>query len=108
MHCMRTNPVLRAGVIPALDLGSDVPAASEAGDLAAARAIIAALASSGAADLDGWLSPPQRAELLAFATLLQSKLDVATHYTTWIEKRGFGEFRKVRLALAGAEWISSR
>lgn len=82
------------GVIPALDLGSEVPAASEAGDLAAARAIIAALAASGAGDLDAWLAPPQRAELLAFATLLQAKLDTATHYTTWIEKRGFGEFRK--------------
>lgn len=83
-------------MIPALDLGSEVPAASEAGDLAAARAIIAALAASGAGDLDAWLAPPQRAELLAFATLLQAKLDTATHYTTWIEKRGFGEFRKVR------------
>jgi hypothetical protein len=85
-----------AGVIPALDLGSDVAAATDAGDLAAARAIIAALAASGAGDLDGWLAAPQRAELLAFATLLQAKLDVATHYTTWIEKRGYGEFRKVR------------
>lgn len=58
---------------------------------------MSALARSGVADLDGWLAPPQRAELLAFATLISAKLDAATQYTTWLEKRGFGEFRKVRV-----------
>eukprot|EP00879_Flechtneria_rotunda_P027958 GHRR01030027.1.p1 GENE.GHRR01030027.1~~GHRR01030027.1.p1 ORF type:complete len:290 (+),score=92.71 GHRR01030027.1:192-1061(+) len=82
------------GVIPALDTGSEVPAASDAGDLAAARAIIAHLAKSGLADLDAKLSPPQRAELLAFTSLVQSTLDIATHYTTWVEQRGYREFRK--------------
>jgi hypothetical protein len=95
LHAAAAHCVMPAGVIPALDLGSDVAAATDPGDLAAARAIIAALAASGAGDLDGWLAAPQRAELLAFATLLQAKLDVATHYTTWIESRGYGEFRKV-------------
>ncbi|KAF8054985.1 MTX1 [Scenedesmus sp. PABB004] len=82
------------GVVPALDTGSEVAAASEAGDLGAARAIIALLARTGLADLDAWLSPAQRAELLAFTALLQAKLDPATHYTTWLERRGFREFRK--------------
>eukprot|EP00775_Hariotina_reticulata_P011273 gene11272-11423_t len=88
------------GVIPAVDTGTDVPAAAEAGDLAAARAIIAALSKSSGpsagplVDLDAALSPAQRAELLAFTALLSSKLDVATNYTTWIEKRGYREFRK--------------
>lgn len=85
-------------MIPALDTGSDIPAATELGDLAAARAIMTALAKATnvAAALDVWLSPAQKAEQLAFVTLVTSKLDVATHYTTWLEARGFREFRKVR------------
>lgn len=83
------------GVIPAVDTGSDIPAAAELGDLAAAAAILAALAKANIAHLDSWLSPAQKAELLAFSTLINSKLDVATHYTTWLEQRGFREFRKV-------------
>eukprot|EP00878_Enallax_costatus_P028286 GHUV01030539.1.p1 GENE.GHUV01030539.1~~GHUV01030539.1.p1 ORF type:complete len:224 (+),score=65.80 GHUV01030539.1:458-1129(+) len=31
---------------------------------------------------------------MAFGSLISSKLDAATQYTTWLEKRGFGEFRK--------------
>jgi hypothetical protein len=93
--------VVGAGIIPAVDTGTDVPAAAEAGDLAAARAIIAAMSKppepSAAAlvDLDAALSPAQRAELLAFTALITAKLDVATNYTTWVEKRGYREFRKV-------------
>lgn len=82
------------GVIPAVDTGSDIPAATELGDLAAARAILAALAKSNTVNLDAGLSPAQRAELLAFVTLVTARLDVATHYTTWLEPRGFREFRK--------------
>lgn len=86
----------KKGVIPAVDTGSDIPAAAELGDLAAARAITAALAKAGVVNLDAWLSPAQKAEQLAFITLVTSKLDVATHYTTWLEARGFREFRKVK------------
>jgi hypothetical protein len=56
---------------------------------------------AGVADLDAWLNPSQRAEVLAFVTLLSAKLDVATHYTMWLEARGFGEFRKVRACVLG-------
>jgi hypothetical protein len=84
-----------AGVIPAVDTGSDIPAATELGDLAAAAAILAALAKSNVAQLDTWLSPAQKAEQLAFVTLITAKLDVATQYSTWLEGRGFREFRKV-------------
>jgi hypothetical protein len=87
--------LLLAGVIPAVDTGSDVPAAAELGDLAAARAILAALAKSNVANLDSWLSPAQKAEQLAFVTLVTTKLDAATHFTMWLEARGFREFRKV-------------
>jgi hypothetical protein len=54
---------------------------------------------AGVADLDAWLNPSQRAEVLAFVTLLSAKLDVATHYTMWLEARGFREFRKVRVCV---------
>lgn len=47
------------------------------------------------ANLDSWLSPAQKAEQLAFVTLVTTALDVATQYTTWLEQRGFREFRKV-------------
>lgn len=93
---LRLSSFIHTGVIPAVDTGSDIPAAAELGDLAAARAITAALAKAGVVNLDAWLSPAQKAEQLAFITLVTSKLDVATHYTTWLEARGFREFRKVK------------
>ncbi len=90
LHC--------AGCVPALDTGSEVvPAPKAGGDLAAAAALVGALLSTGVADLDSWLSPPQRAERLAFATLLSSRLEPASQFTTWLEPRGFREFRKVRV-----------
>jgi hypothetical protein len=73
-----------------------VPGSGGRDDLAAARAITAALASSGLADLDAWLSPAQRAEVLAWGALTAQALDAATQFTTWCEARGFREFRKVR------------
>lgn len=95
---------VHTGVIPAVDTGSDIPAAAELGDLAAACAITAALAKAGVVNLDAWLSPAQKAEQLAFVTLVTTKLDVATHYTTWLEARGFREFRKVK-QLKGFGWL---
>jgi hypothetical protein len=33
--------------------------------------------------------------VLAFTQLIQSRLEPATHYTTWLEKRGFQVYRQV-------------
>ncbi len=48
-------------------------------------------------DLDHDLTAAQRAELLAFSTMVEARLDVATTFTTWCEPHGFKEFKKVRL-----------
>ena len=84
-------------MLPALELGGDLAGASQPTDLAAARAVIAALRKSGQAalDLDGQLQPAQRAEVTAFSLLIETRLDPATLWTCWLEARGFQEFRKV-------------
>lgn len=46
-------------------------------------------------DLDASLSLGQRADLLAFSSLVETRLDVATTLTTWVEARGFSEYKKV-------------
>ena len=82
------------GVIPAVEKDSDIIAPSEPNDLAAARAILLQLAASGL-DLDAQLTAAEKADALAYKQYIQSNLEPATQYTTWVESRGFKEFRKV-------------
>jgi hypothetical protein len=89
------------GALPGLELGTDLAGAVQPTDLAAARSILQHLRKSGQAglDLDAALEPAQRAEVAAFGLLVQSRLEPATLWTTWLERRGFQEFRKVRWGL---------
>lgn len=64
-------------------------------DFAAARSVIA-FARKHVNDLDAHLTASQRAQLLAFSVMVESKLDTATAVSTWCEGRGFGEYKKVR------------
>ena len=48
-----------------------------------------------AQDLDSFLSPAQKAELLAFKVLIQTRLEVAALFSAWLEPSGFNEMRKV-------------
>jgi metaxin len=57
--------------------------------------------AGGPLNLDAWLQPAQRAEVAAFGLLIQAKLDPATLWTCWLERRGFGELRKVGQGGAG-------
>ncbi|KAI8477124.1 MAG: hypothetical protein J3K34DRAFT_399456 [Monoraphidium minutum] len=84
------------GVLPALELSADLAGGAQPTDLAAARGVIAALRKSGrpALDLDGALQPAQRAEAAAFSLMVAQQLDPATLWTSWVEARGFQEFRK--------------
>jgi hypothetical protein len=86
------------GVIPAVEKDSDIIAPSEPNDLAAARAILSQLAASGL-DLDAQLTAAERADASAYRQYIQATLEPATQYTTWVESRGFKEFRKVSSSL---------
>jgi hypothetical protein len=76
-------------------------AASPLGELGAAQQIISFLKAHGA-DLDGHLSPAQRAEAYAYGLVISAALDPATTYTTWVEGAGFAEYRKVARLLRPA------
>jgi len=96
------------GALPALELAADLAGASQTTDLAAARAILQHLRKAGQAalDVDARLDPAQRAEVVAFGLMVQSQLEPATLWSTWLEKRGFQEFRQVgsvgRLSVGGS------
>uniref|UniRef100_A0A7S3R2Q8 Metaxin n=1 Tax=Dunaliella tertiolecta TaxID=3047 RepID=A0A7S3R2Q8_DUNTE len=80
------------GNLPALERGTDIsPGGSN--DFASARNAIQ-LAKSSMKDLDISLSPSQRAVQLAFASLIQHRLEVATEYSIWCEKHGYREYTK--------------
>ena len=84
------------GALPALELGTELHGGGAPTDLAAARAVLAALrkARGGALDLDARLQPAQRAEAAAFALMVETRLEPATLWTTWLEARGYDEFRR--------------
>ncbi|GIL73226.1 hypothetical protein Vretimale_4833 [Volvox reticuliferus] len=80
------------GQLPALERGAYIsPGASD--EFASAAAVIA-YAKKHIKDLDAHLSLSQRADLLAFANLIESRLNVATNVTMWCEGRGFSELKK--------------
>ncbi|CAL8472174.1 g11716 [Coccomyxa elongata] len=85
-----------SGQLPALEHGLDL--VEGVGDeFASARAIISYLRSHGS-DLDAHLTTVQQAELLAFAALVEAKLEPATLYTTWCEAESYN--RHTRAAFA--------
>ena len=47
-------------------------------------------------DLDSRLSEAQRAQCLAFAALMQCRLEPASLYTTWCEWESFSKYVRVR------------
>lgn len=70
----------------------------EVDECAAARSVFV-FARKHARDLDVGLTAAQRAELMAFSTLLD-KLVVATAISLWCEPKGFAEYKKVSVVHA--------
>jgi hypothetical protein len=76
-----------------LEVDGEFPASDKL-EFDAARACVA-YGRHRVRDLDHHLSPAQRAELLAFATLVQSKLDAAAEFSIWMEAKGYQAYAKV-------------
>jgi hypothetical protein len=47
-------------------------------------------------DLDQHLNAAQRAELLAYRTLIHTNLETATLFSAWCEPTGYNEMKKVK------------
>ena len=77
-------------------IGADVPD-SVASELAGARAIIAHLRRKPATDLDANLGAELRAEVLAFATLVETNLLPALLHSTWCEPEAYSKFTRPAL-----------
>lgn len=75
-----------------MECGSEISSV-EADDVAAARSVFV-FARKHSRDLDVGLTAAQRAELLAFSTLME-KLATATAVASWCEAKGFSEYKKV-------------
>lgn len=75
-----------------MECGSEISSV-EADDAAAARSVFV-FARKHSRDLDVGLTAAQRAELLAFSTLME-KLSTATAVASWCEAKGFSEYKKV-------------
>jgi hypothetical protein len=82
-----------SGQVPAIERGADVSEASVS-EFTAAQAVIS-FCKKNSLDLDANLSGAQRAELLAFSTLVTTKLNLATTLCTWCEDSGFKAFKQV-------------
>ncbi|KAG1672518.1 hypothetical protein FOA52_002827 [Chlamydomonas sp. UWO 241] len=93
------------GQIPALEKEGEV-AGLEDGALPvpSAKGVLSEFASARACthfaarhvkDIDAHLSSAQRAELLAYTVLVETRLDTATVVSAWCEPSGFAEMRKV-------------
>ncbi|PNW85250.1 hypothetical protein CHLRE_03g177900v5 [Chlamydomonas reinhardtii] len=80
------------GQLPALERDAFISPA-EPDEFAAAGAVLA-YAKKHIKDLDAPLSLAQRADLLAFTSLVENRLNVATLMTCWCEPRGFAEMKK--------------
>jgi Outer mitochondrial membrane transport complex protein len=97
-HLSAAKPLLVLcfkGQLPALDHGEVLVPNDGSCDFEAAKAIIAHLQAT-TVDLDAALTPAQRAELVAFHSLLTEKLEPATVFTTWCEDHSFKQFTSVR------------
>ncbi|GAX75398.1 hypothetical protein CEUSTIGMA_g2842.t1 [Chlamydomonas eustigma] len=101
-----TNSKSPTGQLPAIEQGQDIggmlhsscPTSSSdqgvLGEFRAARLTID-FAKRHAVDLDQHLSDAQRAELLAYRTLIQTNLETATLFSAWCEPIGYTEIKKV-------------
>lgn len=91
------------GQVPAVESAEDLVSAeagaTAADEFAAARAVMAYLRKH--ANLDAGLSAQQRAELLAFATLVETKLQPAILYSTWCEPAAYSQYTRVGVVLQG-------
>ncbi|GAB4823781.1 hypothetical protein N2152v2_010827 [Parachlorella kessleri] len=75
------------------DLVSAEATATAADEFAAARTVIDYLRKR--VNLDVGLTGQQRAELLAFATLVETKLEPAILYSTWCETGAYSQYTRV-------------
>ncbi len=90
-----------AGQLPAVEAEGQFSSKAEGSEFAAARTCID-LARTTVKDLDAQLTTAQRAEVLAFASLLEQRLDTATEYSMWAEPSGYKAHVQVRAHFAGA------
>ena len=74
---------------------------SSGGEFEAARSLLEALKERSVA-LDKRLSATQRAESLAFAALIQNRLEPATTYSNWCEWESFSKHMRVCRPIKGA------
>lgn len=115
-HCS-TSSKSPVGQVPALERRSDLAVSepSPSSEYAAAQAVIAFTKKqrpvNGAGrvlDLDAHLSAAQHAELVAYGTLIEAKLNLAVTASTWCEDVGFREYKKVGMCCpCGPERLGS-
>lgn len=84
--------LLFAGQHPAIATSNDIIAENE--EFQSARACIQHL-QSNCQDLDGQLSSSEKADLVAFSSLIQNSLEPATLYSTWCESESFNQHTQV-------------
>lgn len=112
------------GQLPALERETQI-AGIEEGALHGAKGVLnefhaartcIAFAQQHLKDLDQNLTTSQRAELLAYSVLIETRLEVATMVSAWCEPLGFAELRKVRPSILsstiesnmqGEPWLAS-
>ena len=85
---------VNSGHQPAVDTSGEIVAEDEA--YQSARAIIQHLQQQ-TKDIDAELSDFDRADLIAFQTLVQNALEPATQYTLWCEAESFSKHTQVLL-----------
>ena len=85
---------VNSGHQPAVDTSGEIVAEDEA--YQSARAIIQHLQQQ-TKDIDAELSDSDRADLIAFQTLVQNALEPATQYTLWCEAESFSKHTQVLL-----------
>lgn len=92
-----------AGQLPALaDQEGNVLPSRVGSESEAARSLIEELKARNV-DLDAQLSRHQQAQVLAFTSLVQSRLEPATTYTNWCEWESFSQYTRVSLPATLAE-----
>ena len=95
-----------AGQLPALESASSTTSRGSGWDESAAADACRHALADRIAKLDEHLSPPQRALLIAFGSLIRQQLAQATQYSLWCEPASYREVTRVRRpSLALQSWV---
>ena len=82
-----------AGQLPALEVDGLLVETQGATEFETARSLRANLRHN--TDIDAALTATQRAEVLAFSAAIESKLEPATVYTSWVEYESYASHTRV-------------